>query len=406
MKKILFLFAFALILLASPTFFAHAQFSQGRTAQTQIDKTDELLGQDIKYRIIQTAVPFLSISPDARAAGMGDVGAATSPDANSQHWNAAKYAFAKKSWGVGLSYTPWLKRLIDDMNIYYLTGYKKFGKYEAVALSLRYFDLGDVQLTDDQSNSLGTFSPREWSIDASYSRKLSEHLSIAGTGRFILSNLIGNIGSSATQARAGVSGAVDIGIYGTKDLSLKAKNANFSYGLVFSNIGRKLTYSGNEQREFIPMNMRLGGAFTTELDMYNKFTFALDLNKLMVPTTQVDSAKQVAARDKTMLSGMFSSFGDAPDGLKEELREVMLSFGAEYWYKDMFSGRVGYFHENKYKGNRKYFTFGLGLRYNWFGLDVAYMVPQQQNNPLGETIRFTLIISPNSSSVPDNFNQQ
>jgi hypothetical protein len=353
------------------------------------NQNPSITGQSNQERVIVTAVPFLTITPDSRAAGMGDAGVATSPDVNSQHWNAAKYAFMKEDFAVGVSYTPWLNKLINDMWIGYLTAYKRLGKYQGVAVSLRYFDLGDVDLRDDAGVSLGLFNPKEYAFDASYSRKLSENLSMAVTGRFIYSNLIGNYGSS-NQAKAGVSGAVDIGLYGFKDFTYNAKDTRWSYGVALTNIGQKLTYTGNSQKEFIPMNLRVGTALTRDLDMYNKFTFTIDANKLMVPTPQ-DSVNN--SQNITMLNGMFKSFGDAPDGFKEELREIMLSIGAEYWYNNTFAGRVGYFYENKYKGNRKFLTFGLGLRYKKFGLDLAYMVPIKQYYALGETFRFTLLLN-------------
>jgi hypothetical protein len=368
------------------TFFGFASNAQHLGITNQ---NPSITGQNNQERVIVTAVPFLTITPDSRAAGMGDAGVATSPDVNSQHWNAAKYAFMKENFALGVSYTPWLNKLINDMWIGYLTAYKRLSKYEGVAISLRYFDLGDVDLRDDAGVSLGLFNPKEYAFDASYSRKLSENLSMAITGRFIYSNLIGNYGTS-NQAKAGVSGAGDVSLYGFKDFTFKAKDTRWSYGVALTNIGQKLTYTGNSQKEFIPMNLRIGTAVTRDLDMYNKFTFTIDANKLMVPTPQ-DSTNN--SQDITMLNGMFKSFGDAPDGLKEELREVMLSLGAEYWYNNTFAGRLGYFYENKYKGNRKFLTFGLGLRYKKFGLDLAYMVPIKQYYALGETFRFTLLLN-------------
>lgn len=356
-------------------------------------------GLDGSNKVVSTAVPFLTISPDARAAGMGDVGAATLPDVNSQHWNAAKYPFTEKNWGVGLSYTPWLNKLINDMSISYLSFYTKLSKMEAMALSLKYFDLGDIDLRDDVGNSMGLFNPREFAFDGSYSRKLSNNLSMAITGRFIWSNLIGAVGSNSGQSKAGVSGAVDFSVYGQEDIMFSGKNAKWSYGLAITNIGRKLTYSSDAQKDFIPTNLRLGTALTTELDPYNKFTFAIDANKLMVPSPQTDPEKQRKTRELTMMQGMFTSFGDAPGGFSEEVKEIMLAFGAEYWYNDMFAGRLGYFYENKEKGNRKYLTFGLGLRYNKFGLDVAYLVPSKQNHPLAETLRFTLSLNMEGNKI-------
>lgn len=361
--------------------------------KAQTTPTPPLTGQERDNKVVTSAVPFLTISPDARAAGMGDVGAATLPDVNSQHWNAAKYPFTEKNWAIGLSYTPWLNKLINDMSISYLSGYKKLSKLEVVAASLRYFDLGDVHLTNDQGEPIGIHNPREFAFDASYSRKLSNNFSMAIAGRFIHSNLIGSVGATNSQSKAGVSGAVDLSVYGQEELLFSGKNAKWAYGIALTNIGRKLTYQGNSQKDFIPMNLRLGTALTTELDPFNKFTFAIDANKLLVPSPQSDPVKKANAQDLTMMQGMFTSFGDAPGGFSEEINEIMLAFGAEYWYNDMFSGRLGYFYENKEKGNRKYLTFGLGIRYQTFGLDVAYLVPSKQNHPLAETLRFTLSLN-------------
>jgi hypothetical protein len=370
-----------------------------------------ILGQDTSRRVITTAVPFLAFTPDARSGGMGDVGGAISPDANSIHWNPAKMAFIKEDMGFSLSYTPWLGNLINDMSISYLSGFKKIDNNQAIAASIRYFDLGDIELTDvgpnNQPISLGLFNPREIAIDMSYSRLLSEQLSIGVTGRFIHSNLSGNITSSLNnEGRPGVSVAADVGMYYRNEVFSAAPGSEFALAAVISNVGSKITYNSSEDRDFIPTNLRIGSAYTTMLDPSNSLTFALDFNKLLVPTPPVyqfdtngnlvrdPDGNPVIARGRDpfrpLLSGMFGSFGDAPDGFSEELKEVVIAAGMEYWYRNVFAARTGYYHENQDKGNRRYFTFGLGFRQNAFGIDFAYLVPLVQNHPLAETLRFTL----------------
>lgn len=351
------------------------------------------VGQDDDRKVITTAVPFLTITPDARAGAMGDAGVATSPDANASYWNPAKLAFMENEVGFSLSYTPWLGKIINDMSIAYLSGYYKFTKEQAVAVSMKYFDLGEIFFTDDQGRPTGDFNPREVAIDATYSRMLSQKLSVGITGRYIHSNLTGNFTSAnaanGADAQPGNTVAADIAVYYNKDLLLSGKNANLAFGAVISNIGGKLTYSDENNRDFIPTNLRLGSAFTTDLDPYNKITFALDFNKLLVPSPQSDGSE----RDKSLISGMFGSFTDAEGGAREELQEITLSAGAEYWYNNTFAARLGYFYESEEKGNRKYLTMGLGFRYQVFGIDFAYLVPQEQEHPLAETLRFTLLFN-------------
>jgi len=360
-------------------------------------------GQDTSRRVITTAVPFLLIATDARAGGMGDAGVATSVDANATHWNVAKLAFIQNDIGFSLSYTPWLAKIINDMSLSYLSGYYKINREQSVGLSLSYFDLGDIQFTDERGEYLQNFNPREFSIAGSYSRLLSDDMSLGVTLKFIKSNLTGNVFSSTNDAQPGVSIAADIGWYWNKDLSQKS---NLALGASISDIGNKITYSNDEQKEFIPTNLRFGGAYTYGLDPYNSLTIALDFSKLMVPTPPVyvvddngrviydQNGKPQIARgkdpDRPLLSGMFGSFTDAPDGFSEEMKEVMISTGLEYWYKDLFAVRGGYFWESFEKGDRKYFTMGVGLRYNVFGIDFAYLVPQRKEHPLAETLRFTL----------------
>jgi len=352
--------------------------------------TSIITGQDTTRRIITTALPFLTITPDSRAAGMGDVGAATSPDANAIYWNAAKLAFIENDYGVAISYTPWLAKIVNDMSISYLAGYMKISKQEAIGVALKYFNYGDIDLRNNQNASLGNFNPREFTFDAAYSRKLSTNFGVAVVGRIISSNLTGNYSTTiGTPVKSVFSGAADISIYGNSDFLLNKKNAHWTYGVNISNIGPKVTYSDPNNREPIPTNLRLGTGITTEFDPFNKLTLTMDLNKLMVPTPPAQ---------KSLLSGMFGSFTDAPGGFKEEIQEVVWSFGAEYAYSNLFFGRMGYFYENPIKGNRKYFTFGLGIKYKSVGFDVAYLVSRVQANPLAETLRFTLRLDLNKKA--------
>lgn len=367
-------------------------------AQAQVDPNNpdpkELIGAQ---KAITTAVPFLLISPDSRHAALGDAGVATTPDANAAYWNAGKLAFIDKKYGGSLSYTPWLGKIVNDMWISSLSGFYKITREQAVAVSLKYFDLGEISFRNEANQPLGDFNPKEAAFDATYSRMLSENLGMGITGRYIFSNLTGAF--SGSDAQAGNTVAADIGIFYTKPLQ-SAKGSTLSLGAQISNIGAKISYTDNDNRDFLPTNLRVGGAFTTQLDQFNSITFALDFNKLMVPT--IDDGQSV-------LSGMFGSFSDAPGGGKEELNEIMTSLGVEYWYQEIFSARLGYFNEAKEKGNRKYLTFGVGFKKNNFGFDGAYIVPtNQREHPLAETWRITLLMQiPNelrdeSESVTDN----
>lgn len=366
------------------------------------------LGQTSE-NVITTAVPFLLISPDARAGAMGDVGVATSADPNSAHWNPAKFAFIENDWGFSLNYTPWLSRIVTDMSINYLSFYKKLDGEQTIGASLKYFNLGDIQLADFQGNSIGDFNPREFAIDGTYSLKLTENFSIGSSARFILSNLAGSFANTTSDAKAGTSVAADLGVFYTKDLLGGGNNSNLSLGANLSNVGAKITYNSAADRDFIPTNLRLGSAYTAGLDPYNTLTFALDFNKLLVPTTPVykrdnngtlerdEEGFPIIERgrnpDRPLLSGIFGSFSDAPGGFSEELQEIAIAFGTEYWYNNVFAARAGYFYEHANKGNRKYFTVGVGLRYQVFGLDFAYLVPQKQDHPLRETLRFSLVFN-------------
>ena len=355
--------------------------------------------------VITTAVPFLMIAPDARAGGMGDVGAATTPDVYSLFWNPAKYAFIEKDFGAGIGYVPWLRGLVNDIGLASVSGYKRFGDKQAIAMSLRYFSMGAVMFTNDVGQELGEVKPNEWAIDATYARKFTRTLSGAIAFRFIYSNLV-PVNYTKYDVQPGMSGAADIALYYHKELNIKGlSNAWFDFGFDISNIGAKISYSSSSTlRDFLPTNLRIGPAFTMDLDDYNRLSFAIDLNKLLVPTPPIyypDSigpdGKKVIEKgrdpDVSVVQGMIQSFYDAPYGFKEELEEITVSVAAEYWYNKLFAIRAGYFWESKYKGDRQFFTLGAGLRYNVFGLDFSYLIPVKNNNPLQNTLQFTLLFN-------------
>lgn len=345
---------------------------------------------------IQTVVPFLTIAPDSRAGAMGDAGVATSPDVYSMHWNPAKFAFIDGNGGVGISYSPWLRNLVPDINIAYLTGYKRIDTKQVIAASLLYSSLGDVPFTDEFGNLERTFNPNEFAFDAAYSRLFSENLSGSIAFRFIYSNLTGGSYSGGVATRPGISFASDISGFYQKKITLLSKDALLGIGLNFSNIGTKMSYSQSQTSDFIPMNMRLGASATINLDTYNKISVTLDLNKLLVPTPPIYSS----AKPDSIIKGkdpnvsvpvaIFQSFFDAPGGFKEEMHEITYSTGIEYWYNNQFALRGGYFYENPTKGNRKYFTAGAGFRLKAFTLDFSYLMPLAQNHPLAHTLRFSI----------------
>lgn len=366
------------------------------------------IGQDLNT--ITTAVPFLQIAPDARAGGMGEAGVSSSPDANSMHWNPAKYTYLKNSMGFSMSYSPWLRALVSDINLAYLTGYFKIDENQTVAGSLLYFSLGDITFTDIQGATIGNYRPNEFALSAAYSRKLTEKLSGAVTARFINSNLTQGQSVGGASTKPGRSIAADIALYSEHDVEFPNMEGYFAWGLNISNIGSKISYSDdNTERDFIPTNLRFGPSLTLDIDDFNRLSFMVDVNKLLIPTPPIyatdsitglpifdDNGEQIIAFGKdpnvSVPVGMFQSFYDAPGGFKEEMREFSFAVGVEYWYDKQFAVRGGYFHEDRLKGNRKFFTLGAGLRYNVFGLDFAYLIPTggQAKNPLENTLRFTL----------------
>ncbi|MCQ2306576.1 MAG: type IX secretion system outer membrane channel protein PorV [Bacteroidales bacterium] len=365
--------------------------------------------------VISTAVPFMIIAPDARAAGMGDVGVSTSPDVYSMYWNAGKYAFLEDDFSVGLAYSPWLRKLVSDMNIAYLGVAKRVSPMSTVAMSLRYFSLGDINFTDEDNHSLGTYSPNEFAIDACYSRKLGDYISGAIAARFIYSDLTQGI---VNYSKPAYSVAADLGVYYQRPVNwFRNMAADFNWGVAITNIGSKMAYSdANTKKDFIPTNLRFGATMNMHLDDYNELAVSIDLNKLLVPTPPIyyktaDGRDSIGVDNKpviykgkdndvSMVAGIFQSFYDAPDGFSEELKEFTIGIGLEYWYDKVFSARAGFFHEDKTKGNRRYLTFGAGIRYNIFELDISYLVPVNNTsnsgvNPLENTLRFDLVFNIN-----------
>ena len=372
-------------------------FSLNAWSQNELT-VDELDGANLNT--ITTAVPFLLISPDSRSGGMGDIGVATTPDANSLHWNPAKYSFIDQEVGFTVSYVPWLRELVPDINLSYISGYKKLNKNDVIAMELRYFTLGDITFTDIVGNNLGQYKPNEFAIGSSYSRKLSDQFSLAISARYIYSNLTGGQSAGGIATNAGQSIAADVAGYYVKDIRIAKKDMELAFGANISNIGNKISYTETSTRDFIPINLRLGTALNADLDEYNKISFAFDLNKLLVPTPpiyndsiddQIDFGKDP---NVSVVSGIFQSFGDAPGGFNEEMREINFSIGTEYWYDNQFAIRAGYFNEHNTKGGRKFFTFGSGVKYNVFALDFSYLINASRaingNNPLANTMRFTL----------------
>ena len=346
------------------------------------------------FNPVEHAVISQTIAPDARSAGMGDVGAATDPDVNSQYWNLAKYPFCISRAGIALNYTPWLRQLVDDIDLAYVAGYYRVGDYGALSGSLRYFSLGEVYTSDESDQ---TVNPYEMSLDVAYSRMLSETFSMGVGLRWIYSDLRYDYSEDSKPASAF---AADIAFYYNNYVMLGSRECQLGLGLTATNIGSKISFYGDEESQFIPANLRLGASLMIPVDEYNRFTLAADANKLMVPTVprqEIDESNsdyQDRVRreysDISSIKGLTKSFSDAPGGFKEEMEEVQWSIGAEYVYHDQFSLRAGYHHESESKGNRKYFTVGGGFRMSVFSLDVGYVISTAQTNPLDQTLRFTL----------------
>jgi len=412
MKK--FLFVIVLVCLTS------ISFSQGNNP-TQKEKAKQ-----VQLNTLTTAVPFMLITADSRSGAMGDAGLGLSPDANSIYWNTAKLAFTEPDFEISLSYSPWLRGLTKDIHLSYLSGYAKIGKRHTLGGSLRYFSLGDITFTDQTGNVVRNFNPNEFSLQLAYAFKLSEKFALGLNGSFIYSNLTGGVSVVGADTKAGIAGAADVSfIYFDKDLKLGSKKAELSAGITFSNIGNKIKYTETSNADFLPTNMRIGTALKEYFDDYNSLTVAFDVNKLLVPTPPRYGDRYengdttvgiIAGKDPNVgvAKGIFQSFNDAPgqalidengatlyndDGTEqikkgsrslEELREVNIALGLEYWYRDIFAFRMGFFYEHPSKGARQFLTFGVGLHYNIFGIDFSYLASLTQNSPLANTIRFTL----------------
>ena len=358
------------------------------------------------FNPIYTSVTSQMIAPDARAAGMGDVGAATDPDVNSQYWNPAKYPFTISRAGVSLNYTPWLRQIVNDIDLAYLAGYYRIGDYSAVSGSLRYFSLGEV-LTDYSADAM-TINPYEMSLDVAYSLMLSEKFSIGAALRWIYSDLTYDYTDDTSP---GSAFAADLSCYYNNDIMLGSRECQLGLGMNISNIGSKINFGGDDHSEFIPTNLRVGASLMVPVDEYNRFSISADANKLLVPTYPMDENGEYSeayAEDHyyniSSIAGIFKSFSDAPGGAKEELQEINYSVGAEYVYHDQFSLRAGYHHESENKGNLKYFTLGAGFRMNVFSLDVGYVIATAKSNPLDQTLRFTLAFD--MDGIKDLFNRR
>ncbi|HEX6846623.1 MAG TPA: type IX secretion system outer membrane channel protein PorV [Chitinophagaceae bacterium] len=353
---------------------------------SQTTKSQEL-------NVVTTAVPFLRIAPDARSGGMGEVAIAVTPDANASFWNLAKVPFNTSKGGISLSYTPWLKDILSDVYLAAAAGYYKFDDQQAISGSLRYFSLGNIQFTDNLGNDLNSFRPREFGIDVGYSRKLNEKSGIGVGLKYIYSNLAqGPAAGNNYKAANAVAGDIAYYYQGHNDVG-----QGWAFGAVLSNLGSKISYTDNaDQKDYIPANLGLGTTYKRVFNAQNSLTFGVDVNKLLVPTPPADPATPQQLEDyrsKSVISSWFSSFSDAPDGFSEEIKEFQLSVGMEYWYNNQFALRGGYFHEDKTKGNRRYFTMGVGIKYNSFGLDFSYLLPSGSGvdrNPLSNTLRFSL----------------
>ncbi|TSD63985.1 type IX secretion system outer membrane channel protein PorV [Inquilinus sp. KBS0705] len=348
------------------------------------------------YNTISTAVPFLNITPDSRSGAMGEAGVAISPDVNANYWNPAKLAFLENNNDVSLSYSPWLRQLVPDVSLAYLSYAHKIDNRNTFGASLRYFNLGSIQLVDGNQVDQGTYKPSEFSLDASFARKFGENLSLGLTGRYIYSNFSNGafVSGSSQQNKAGSSIAAGVSLFYTK---MYGDSSVFSFGTNISNIGSKISYSDTGPSYFLPTNLKIGIANTWHLDDYSRFTIAFDINKLLVPTPPIrdNDGNIIKGKDDNVSvpAGIFQSFGDAPGGFSEEMKELTFSPGVEYWYRDMFALRAGYFYENPNKGDRHYATLGLGFKYSSYSFDFSYLAGSQQNSPLANTLRFTLSAS-------------
>ncbi|MBA3648911.1 MAG: type IX secretion system outer membrane channel protein PorV [Chitinophagales bacterium] len=349
---------------------------------------------DGRVNTINTAVPFLRIAPDARSAAIGDAGLALSPDANAIFWNGAKLPFAQQDLALSATYTPWLRELVNDIYLATLGGYYKVDPNSAISFGLRYFSLGSITFTNASGQTLGDFNPKEFAIDAGYSRKLTDHFGTGLNLGFIYSNLAAGFAVSNVPIKAGTAVKADISFFYTHNAQFGTTKGSYNIAATVANIGNKITYTESaENKDFIPTNLGLGGDVSFDFNEYNKLSLDLNFNKLLVPTPDTSGN----FRNVGVISGIFKSFGDAPGGFSEEMQEIDVQGGAEYWYKSLFSVRAGYFFESKNKGGRQFLTAGLGIKYNVFGLNFSYLVPtSSQKNPLDNTLRFSLLFDFNN----------
>lgn len=369
--------------------------------KAQNPNPDELAGKDVTKNYISTAMPILLIAPDARSGGMGDVGVASTPDVYSAHWNNAKFAFIDDDMGMGMSYVPWLRKLgAADMNLLYLSGYKRINDRSTLAASLTYFSLGNIEFTHEDGTSMGTYKPNEFGLDLSYSMKLSDNFSLGATGRYIRSDLTQGVDVGTTQTRAGNAIAADLGMYYQSETNMLDIPGELAAGLMISNLGSKISYSDDEtEKDFLPTNFRFGGRYTMNFDEYNSVSILADFNKLLVPTPPVYDENGEIISGKTddvgTIQGAFQSFFDAPGGLSEEFQEMQISVGAEYWYDKIFAVRGGYFFEHENKGGRQYITIGGTIKYQSLVLDISYLIPTTtlQTSPLANTVRISLAMN-------------
>jgi hypothetical protein len=363
-------------------------------------------GQDIQQ--VQTAVPFLTIAPDSKASSMGEAGAATTPDVNSLYWNPAKYAFIKEDMGASFSYSPWLKNLVPDMSISYLTGFYRLDKQQTIAASLKYFSMGSIAFTNETGEDLGQQSPNEFCLDAAYARMLSNNFSLGIAFRYIRSDITAGQYVNGVETHAGNAYAADLSGYYTTKIKVEDKDADLAFGVNISNMGSKISYTDDSEKDFIPINLRIGSSFGYNMDDYNRITINLDANKLLVPSYTGSDTGSLSSGDLTAYrtvgstytvpEGMIRSFYDAEGGLKEELQEVILCGGVEWMYRNQFAVRAGYFNENVNKGNRKFATMGIGLKLNVFSIDISYLIPTSgRNNALSNTVRFSLAFDINNN---------
>lgn len=374
--------------------------------------------EQLQLNTITTSMPFLSITPESRGGAMGDAGTALSANSSSIFWNTAMINFAEDDAEISVSYTPWLRKLTNDIHLSYLSGYKRLGSKQAIAASLRYFSLGEITFTDANAQFIREDKPSEFEIAVGYAFRLAEKHSIGVNGKFAYSNLTGGLVVAGAQTKAGIAGIADISYaFRNDDIDWFGKRGTYTLGVTLNNIGNKIAYSETSRRDFLPMNLKVGNAYTVEIDKYNKFTYSLDLQKLLVPTPGIyDNGVLISGKssDVGVIAGLVQSFYDAPgvvslddngdylqnaDGsyavvkgskFKEELTEINIATGFEYWYANSFALRGGFFYENRNKGDRKYFTAGIALQYNLFGVDISYLAALKRDNPLANTLRFTL----------------